>query len=80
MITIKIEIPHKIVEVMTTKMLMGNYIEPDPRVKLLKADEFKGLCKVEVNSKTDWEKEITDIFINAKYYSEEQELLTLLSM
>jgi hypothetical protein len=80
MITIEIEVPHGITQVMSPKMVMGNYIECDPSVQLLQQDKLKGLCTVEVKSKIDWEEETTVIRINARYFSKEQELLTLLSL
>jgi hypothetical protein len=80
MIVVKIEVPHGITQVMTPKMVMGNYIECDPRVQLLQQDKLKGLCTVEVKSDIDWETEMTNILIKAHYFSKEQELLTMLSL
>lgn len=80
MITVRIDIPHGITQVMTPKMLMGNYIECDPRVQLLQNDKVKGLCSIQISSDIDWDNETSAILINAKYHSQEQELLTLLSL
>jgi hypothetical protein len=80
MITIKIEVPHQITQVMTPKMVMGNYIESDPRVKKVREDKANGLCEVEVKSEMDFKRELSWILINAKYYSREEEVLAQLSM
>jgi hypothetical protein len=80
MIIVKIEVPHQITQVMTPKMVMGNYVECDPRVQLLQQDKLRGLCTVEVKSDIDWEEETTNILIKARYFSKEQEMLTMLSL
>jgi len=80
MITIRIEIPHGITNVMTPKMLMGNYVEHDPRVQQIQNDKVNGLCTVQVSTDIDWGNETSTILINATYHSREQELLTLLSL
>jgi len=80
MITIRIDIPHGITQVMTPKMLMGNYIEQDTRVQQIQNDKVKGLCTVHITSDIDWDNETSAILINATYHSREQELLTLLSL
>lgn len=80
MITIKIEVPHKITGVMTPKMLMGNYIECDPRVKILQKHKADGLCTIEIANEIDWVRELTWILINAKYHDPQEEVLAQLSM
>lgn len=80
MITIKIEIPHQITQVMTPRMVMGNYVECDPRVKFLQREKFQGKCTVETKNEQDWANEMTYLLIQATYHDPEDELIASLSI
>ena len=76
MIQIIIEIPHEVSWVQTPKMILGNYIHSDDRVRRLECDRMMGYCDTEIIVE---EYDDTTLYtIKATYNDSEAEMLTRL--
>jgi len=77
-IEILIEVPHEVLWVQTPKMILGNYIACDSRVRRLECDRLMGYCTTEVEVHDNPLKQISYYIIRANYSDLEAEMLTRL--
>jgi hypothetical protein len=78
MIEIYIEVPHTTMMCMTPKMILGNYVTSDSRVRRIECDRLMGYCTTEVQVQDDLNRQISHYVIRANYTDLEAEMLTKL--
>ena len=78
MIEFTIEIPLTVMQTQTPKMILGNYIECDDRLRRLECDRMMGYCDVEIRPEFDYERNVSCYYITATYRDKEAEMLTKL--
>lgn len=78
MIKFTIEIPHEISWVHTPKMIMGNYVNSDSRVRRIECDRMMGYCTTVIKLEEDHVKHVTYYTVCASYSDPEAEMLTRL--
>ena len=80
MIEFTIEVPTATMQSMSPKMVMGNYINCDPRVRKVECDRMMGYCEVETRVELDIQREISYYHIRAVYKDLEAEMITRLCL
>jgi hypothetical protein len=80
MIQFTIEVPIEAMMSMTPKMILGNYITNDSRLRKVECDRLMNLCDVEIEPKLDPIREISCYIIRAIYKDPEAEMITRLTL
>lgn len=78
MIKINIEVPHTTMMCMTPKMILGNYVLSDSRVRRIECDRLMGYCTTEVEVHDDLKTMVSHYIIRATYSDPEAEMITRL--
>jgi len=78
MITFTIEVPIEAMMSMTPKMILGNYITCDSRLRRIECDRMMNYCDVEIQPQLDPLKEVSCYHITARYKDLEAEMITRL--
>ncbi len=78
MIKFTIEIPNTVAWVQTPKMILGNYIESDDRVRRIECDRMMGYCTTVVKVEEDLNRQLTYYTVCATYTDPEAEMITRL--
>ena len=78
MIEFTIEVPHEVMWVQTPKMILGNYIECDPRLRRIECDRMMGYCTTEIEAHDDQLRQFSYYIVRATYTDPEAEMLTRL--
>ena len=80
MIEFTIPVPLSVAEVQSPKMILGNYINTDHRLKALECDRMIGYCEIVIEQHMDAIQQVYNYTIKATYKDPEQELLRKLSL
>jgi hypothetical protein len=78
MIEFTIEVPFVAMQTMTPKMILGNYIQCDDRLRKVECDRMLGYCDVEISPYTDINNNTSCYKIRATYRDLEAEMITKL--
>ena len=80
MIEFTIEIPMTVMMCQTPKMILGNYIVNDPRVKQLNKDSNRGYCELDVVAELDLPGETSRYRVTAHYSDRHAEMIARLTL
>lgn len=78
MIQFTIEVPIEAMMSMTPKMILGNYITCDHRLRKIECDRMMNYCDVEIEPYLDVAREYSCYKVRATYKDLEAEMLTRL--
>ena len=78
MIEFTIEVPIEAMMSMTPKMILGNYITCDSRLRRIECDRMMNYCDVEIEPYLDPAREFSCYKIRARYKDPEAEMITRL--